>query len=144
MANSLRSADPSVVKILGASPEALSKPIAGEGARAPALPFLEPRRPRRGLLGQAGASSGVFDPKGIKRPVREEPALKFLSQTQTRLLDLFVQRVALEEGILLLLLNALSHRLLVTLGEIAGGGLPLFAGFGAFQCDSFLHGLNGL
>ena len=77
------------------------------------------------------------------RSIEDRPE-NLSTETPARLLDLFVERVALEEGIVLLLLNALCHRLFIALGEIAGGWLPLFAGFGAFQCNSFLHGLNGL
>ena len=40
--------------------------------------------------------------------------------------------MALEEGIILLLLNALSDSLLITEGEIAGSGFALFLRFGAF------------
>ena len=47
--------------------------------------------------------------------------------------------MALEEGIVLLLLNALGDGLLVARGEIAGNGFPLLLGFGAFQGDDFLH-----
>src|SRR5258708_1893217 len=60
------------------------------------------------------------------------------------LLDLLVEGVALQPGIILLLLDALGDRLLVALGEIARDGFALFAGFGALECDGFLHGLNGL
>ena len=67
-----------------------------------------------------------------------------MSYLPGRLLDLFMQRVALEEGIVLLLLDTLGNRLLVALRKIARGGFTFFAGFGAFQCDGFLHGLNGL
>ena len=56
-----------------------------------------------------------------------------------------MERVTLEVRIVLLLLNALRDGLLVALGEVAGGGLALFLGLGAFQGDDFLHGdLNGL
>jgi len=55
-----------------------------------------------------------------------------------------VQRVALEEGIILLLLDTLGDRLLVTDGEIAGGRFALFFGFGAFQGDDFVHGCKRL
>ncbi len=51
-----------------------------------------------------------------------------------------MQGVALEEGIVFLLLNALGHGLLVTLGEVTGNRLALFLRFGAFECDDFLHG----
>ena len=82
-----------------------------------------------------------FDHK--KAGPEKGPALK-VAKTGDDLLDLLMEGMALEEGIVLLLLNALRHRFLITLGEVAGGWLPLFAGFGAFQCDGFLHGLNGL
>lgn len=62
----------------------------------------------------------------------------------TRLLDLFVQRVALQKGIVFLFLNPLRDGLLVALGEVARNGFTLFTGFCAFECDGFLHGLNGL
>ena len=58
------------------------------------------------------------------------------------LLDLFVQGVPAQEGIVFLLLNALGHGLFVARGEIAGNGLPLLLGFGAFQGDDFLHGVK--
>src|SRR5882724_2245734 len=50
-----------------------------------------------------------------------------------------MQRVALEEGVVLLLLNALRDGLLIARGEVAGNGFPLLLGFGAFQGDDFLH-----
>src|SRR4051812_38910226 len=56
------------------------------------------------------------------------------------LLDLLMERVALEEGVVLLLLDALGDGLLVALGEVARSGFALFAGFSAFQGDGFLHG----
>jgi hypothetical protein len=49
-----------------------------------------------------------------------------------RLLDFLMERVALEEGVVLLLLDALGHGLFIPLREITGGGLALFFGFGAF------------
>ncbi len=51
-----------------------------------------------------------------------------------------MDRVALEEGVILLLLDALGNGLFVPIGQVAGGGLALFAGFGALQGDEFLHG----
>lgn len=66
--------------------------------------------------------------------------LKILSKNA--LLDFFVERVALEEGIVLLLLDALGDGLLITLREIARRWLTFFAGFSAFQGDSFLHGFK--
>src|SRR5258708_7010186 len=78
------------------------------------------------------------------RSARNRPS-KFTGQKPDEdLLDLLVQRVALEEGIVFLLLDALGHGLLVALGEIARSGFALFAGFSALQCNGFLHGLNGL
>lgn len=59
---------------------------------------------------------------------------------EIRLLDLFVHRVALQVRIVFLLLDALRNRFLVTIGEITGGRLALFLGFGALQGDEFLHG----
>ena len=53
-----------------------------------------------------------------------------------------MERVALEEGIVLLLLNTLGHGLLITLREIARRWLTFFAGFSAFQGDGFLHGFK--
>src|SRR3954466_14012366 len=50
--------------------------------------------------------------------------------------------MALEEGIVLLLLDALGDGLLVALREITRSGFALFAGFGAFQGDGFLHGFK--
>ena len=47
-----------------------------------------------------------------------------------------MQRVAAEEGVVLLLLDALRDGLLVALGEVARGGFALFLGFGAFQGSS--------
>ena len=61
-----------------------------------------------------------------------------------KLLDFLVQSVAAQEGIVFLLLDALGDGLLVALREIARGLLALFAGFGAFQGDDFLHNLNRL
>ena len=58
------------------------------------------------------------------------------------LLDLLVQRVALEEGIVLLLLDAFRDGLLIARGEVAGNGFPLLLGFGAFQGDDFLHSIE--
>jgi hypothetical protein len=52
-----------------------------------------------------------------------------------------VHGVAFEEGVVFLLLNALSDRLFVALGKIAGDGFSFFAGFGAFEYDDFLHGV---
>src|SRR5471030_2289400 len=65
-----------------------------------------------------------------------------LQRSQTLLLDLLMQRVALEEGIVFLLLDALGDGFLVARGEVAGGGLPLLLGLGAFQGDEFLHGVK--
>ena len=53
-----------------------------------------------------------------------------------------MERVALEEGIVLLLLNTLGHGLLITLREIARRWLTFFAGFSAFQGDGVLHGFK--
>lgn len=60
------------------------------------------------------------------------------------LLDFLVDGVALEEGVILLLLDALGDGLLVTEGQVTGGGLALFFGFGALKGDEFLHGWNWL
>jgi len=51
-----------------------------------------------------------------------------------------MQRVPLEKRIVLLLLDPLRDRLLVTLRQITRDRFTLFAGFGAFQGDNFLHG----
>ena len=56
-----------------------------------------------------------------------------------QLLDFLVERVPLQMGIVLLLLDALRDRLLVAIGQVAGRGLALFAGLGALQSDKFLH-----
>jgi hypothetical protein len=56
------------------------------------------------------------------------------------LLDLLVQRVALEKGIVLLLLDALGDGFLVPLRKVTGDGFALFLGLGAFQGDGFVHG----
>lgn len=61
-----------------------------------------------------------------------------------KLFNLLVECVPLEVRIVLLLLNALSDRLLITPGQITGDGLALLAGFGAFECDEFLHGKDEL
>ena len=58
-----------------------------------------------------------------------------------RLLDLLVESVALQEGIVLLLLDALGDGLLVAEREVTRDRLALFTGFGALQSDEFLrHG----
>ena len=60
------------------------------------------------------------------------------------LLDLAMERVALEVRIVLLLLDALGDGFLVPLGEIAGHRFALFTRLGALQDDLFLHDRNGL
>jgi hypothetical protein len=88
-----------------------------------------------------------IDDHQSKRPVREEPAFKIIGGGTTRpanrqLLDFLVKRMALEEGIVLLLLNSLGYGLFVPLRKVARGRFTLFAGFGAFQGDGFLHGFK--
>ena len=57
-----------------------------------------------------------------------------------QLLDFLVERVPLQMGIVLLLLDALRDGFLVPEREVTGGGFALFLGFCAFQGDEFLHG----
>jgi hypothetical protein len=65
--------------------------------------------------------------------------------TQARnLFDLLVQRVPLQEGIILLLLDPLGDGLLVSESEVTRGRLALFLGFGALQGDLFLHDISRL
>jgi len=65
-----------------------------------------------------------------------------MARRRRRSLDFLVERVALEERIVFLFLNALRDGLFVALGEVARDGFALFAGFGAFEYDDFLHGEN--
>ena len=58
------------------------------------------------------------------------------------LLDFLVHCVALQEPVVLLLLDPLGDRLLVPERQVAGGRLALFLGFSAFQSDLFLHGFE--
>jgi hypothetical protein len=58
------------------------------------------------------------------------------------LFDLFVERVALEEGVVLLLFDALGDGLFIARGEVTGSGLTFFFSFGAFECDEVLHGFE--
>jgi hypothetical protein len=51
-----------------------------------------------------------------------------------------MKRVALQMGIILLLLDALRDGFLVPEREVTGDGFALFLGFSAFQGDEFLHG----
>ena len=71
--------------------------------------------------------------KPVPRPDPPEPVNR-------RLLNLLMESMAAEEGIVLLLLDALRDGLLIARREVAGRGLALFAGFGAFESDDFLHG----
>jgi len=57
----------------------------------------------------------------------------------SRLLNLFMEGVALEMRVVFLFLNALGHSLFVARGEVAGHGLTFFAGFRAFEDDLVLH-----
>ena len=57
-----------------------------------------------------------------------------------QLLDFLVERVPLQMGIVLLLLNALRDGFFVPEREVTGDGFSLFLGFSAFQGDEFLHG----
>ena len=67
------------------------------------------------------------------------PALKEEIPRGDELLDLLVKRVALQVGIVLLLLDALRHGFLVPLREVTGGGFAFLLRFSAFQGDDFLH-----
>jgi hypothetical protein len=77
----------------------------------------------------------------MKKPALPETGnagSKIKQPMRGRLLDLLVNRVTLEEGVILLLLDTLGDGLLVTEGQVAGGGLALFFSFGAFKGDEFL------
>jgi len=84
---------------------------------------------------------------GAKKPDRSWSGLKkakggSIPQARpdlTRLLNLFVESVALEVRVVFLLLNALGHGLFVARGEVAGHGFTFFAGFRAFEDDLVLH-----
>jgi hypothetical protein len=54
------------------------------------------------------------------------------------LLDLLVQRMPAEVGVVFHLLDALREDLLVARGKIPGDRFPFLAGFGALECDKFL------
>ena len=51
-----------------------------------------------------------------------------------------MQGVALQVRVILLLLDALGDRLLVTEGKVTGNRFPLLLGLGALQDDLLLHG----
>src|SRR5688572_31689980 len=70
-------------------------------------------------------------------------ALRIAARTK-ELLNFLVDRVPLQEPVVLLLLDALGDGLLVPERQVARGRLTLFLGFGAFQGDLFLHDLKGL
>lgn len=58
------------------------------------------------------------------------------------LFDFLVEGVALEKRVVFLFLNALGDCFFIAPGEVARGGFALFFGFGAFECDEFLHGFE--
>ena len=68
----------------------------------------------------------------------------YIAAQTKELLNFLVDGVALQEPVVLLLLDTLGDGLLVAERQVARGRLTLFLGFGAFQGDLFLHDLKGL
>ena len=76
----------------------------------------------------------------MKKPGMRPGSISPNDRWRDRLLDFLVERVPLQMGIVLLLLDALSDGFLVPEREVTGDGFSLFFGFSAFQGDEFLHG----